>query len=479
MHLKTFTAWTVAAIASLVPLVLCAQLEGPSVAANGSVQEAIDRNPGKMVFVPPGDYRISSALRLKTDDSGLWGPGRIIQTNPEAEIIVLEKLHHVRLEDVTFTRAEGSMETHRPGIDIVRCSDVTLENVQVRDNRGNLASIFAAYCTGLQIKDSLVLNYSRIAIDDRTAIPGFGWAFTAIDGHGIMVRHSTGTRIEGNRIVEQKMLPTRELKEKYHLGEFVKQNAHPGPQTDAITWQRRYFNAWHQGAAVQITKGETSDYVQILGNYIENAAQGLDIHGDHVIVAYNIIQNARSGMKAVHGARNVIIVGNQFSHDDLWSILIRPGSASHSMLTPDEIKTSDPADPEARTWPVQRPGANIDGHSIIANNIISDFGYGTSHWIWAAEAGGSTPIGAVPIQFTNSPTPERSPPETDVIVSGNMIYDPGRDGILVDGKPTIEPPRYQYAVKLGTGPNAPRGIHFNNNIFNPGTKGLSNVELTP
>ena len=59
------------------------------------------------------------------------------------------------------------METHRPGIRIVRCADVTLDNIQIIDNRGDLASIFAAYCRNLHIKYSYIENYSRIAVDDR------------------------------------------------------------------------------------------------------------------------------------------------------------------------------------------------------------------------------------------------------------------------------------------------------------------------
>src|SRR6185295_17987730 len=44
-----------------------------------SIQEAIDGNPGRLLFVPAGDYAISEAIRIKTADSGLWGPGRIVQ----------------------------------------------------------------------------------------------------------------------------------------------------------------------------------------------------------------------------------------------------------------------------------------------------------------------------------------------------------------------------------------------------------------
>lgn len=42
-----------------------------------------------------------------------------------------------------------------------------------------------------------------------------------------------------------------------------------------------------------------------------------------------------------------------------------------------------------------------------------------------------------------------------------------------------EPPRYRYAVIVETSGNGPKGLHFSNNIFHPGAKGVSNIELKP
>ena len=119
-------------------------------------------------------------------------------------------------------------------------------------------------------------------------------------------------------------------------------------------------------------------------------------------------------------------------------------------------------------------GPNNDGGSIIANNIISDFGYGDAAWIWGSSSGS-----ACPIRFDHAPLLE-NPPLTDVIVQGNIIYDSGRDLPLVNGVPTREAPRYKYAVRIeSTGTNPPQGLHFMGNIFHPGTAGVSNVELPP
>ena len=59
--------------------------------------------------------------------------------------------------------------------------------------------------------------------------------------------------------------------------------------------------------------------------------------------------------------------------------------------------------------------------------------------------------------------PQLSAP-TDVLVRGNLIHNPG-------------PPRYKVAVILPDGPNAPRGVHFADNLFPPGTAGVANRAL--
>ena len=137
------------------------------------------------------------------------------------------------------------------------------------------------------------------------------------------------------------------------------------------------------------------------------------------------------GMKAMHGSRNVLITGNQFVKNCLWAIGLMPGAGANA--------------------------ENADGGSIIANNIISDFGHGDAQWIWGEERS--------PIKFDTGQQPD-DPPLTDVMITGNVIHHIGK-------------PRYKYAVIIGGGPNTPRGLHFANNLFPAGTQGVSNVELKP
>jgi len=434
---------------------------GASVAAYRSIQEALDANPGRKVFVPAGDYEISEKIQIRRDHSGLFGPGRIVQTNPEQPILEIEHASGVEIRDLVLTRARGKTETKAEAVLAVDCRDLVLDNLQVRDNRTCSGAIVLRQCVGAQVRHCRIVNYMRISIDDRTANPDLGYAFRCIDGTGIVVQDaSRSVLIEGNRIVEESLLPTPEVKRKHDLGKFIKRNAKRGPLIGQKAWDEQYVNNWHQGSAIIVTSPETTGYTQILGNTIENAAQGIDIHADHVIVAQNIVLDSFMGMKAMHGSRNVLIIGNQFSKNDLWSIGLMPGAASHA----------------AAARPAGQPGAkpaeaNVDGGTIIANNIISDFGYGRSRWIWEGHD-------CCPIRLDTGQKPD-NPPLADVIVQGNVVYDIGRDGVLVDGVPRTAPPRYKYAVLVANGHGGPKGLHFANNLFHPGTAGVANVELKP
>jgi hypothetical protein len=433
-----------------------------SIADYPSIQEALDRNPGRMLFVPAGDYPITNAIKIKAPNSGLWGPGRIIQANPDAAVIDAQNVAGLQLRDLTLTRAEGKKESTKGAVLVTKCSGATLAGLQVLDNWANANAVSVVESPRCQIRDCLVENYSRIAIDDRTKTSFLGYAFNCIDGTGISVNGCVGAMILHNRVIESRMLPTPELKAKYNLGKFVKKNAVKGWHISQEAWDAEYFNGWHQGSAIVVNSGETGDCIQLLGNYVENAAQGIDIHGDHVIMANNIINNSFIGMKAVHGSRNVLLSANQFSKNDLWSILLAPGTASHAAGESVELSGGRRSN----------PAANVDGYSIVANNIISDFGYGNAHWNWPVSLPNVAPLRLGADGFAE----QGKPVVHDVIIQGNVIYDTGRDQILVDGKPRVEPPRYAYAVRIADGKNQPSGLLFADNLFHPGTAGVSSAD---
>lgn len=426
-----------------------------------SIQEAIDANPGRMVFVPAGDYTINTSIEIRNDNAGLYGPGRLIQTNPDVPIIEISNADGVRLQDLTLTRASGKMDVTKPAVLASECRNLTLDGVQVIDNRLQGGAITIDRCAHIRITNCLVQNYMRIAVDDRTDSPDHGYAFNCLDGTGIALTFTTGALLQGNRVVESNYIPTREMMERHGFGKIIKKNEVMGALCVKKYWDMGYAPNWHQGSAIVVTSPENTDYIQILGNYIENAAQGVDIHADHVIMSHNIINNAFIGMKAMHGSRNVIITDNQFSKNDLWSIALMPGAASRAAGVP--IRPTE--NPETSL-------PNVDGGSIIAYNVISDFGYGNARWMWLE-------FDAYPLRFNRGQKPD-NPPLTDVIVQGNIVYDTGHDQVLVHGIPTVDPPRYKYAVLVegnSDGKQGPIGIRFSNNVFHPGTDGLSNIKL--
>jgi hypothetical protein len=408
-----------------------------SVAAYPTIQAALDANPNRMVFVPAGDYPITEKIRIRGQRSGLFGPGRIIQQSDNQPIIEIENATEAEIRDLTLTRPEGKMETRNEGVLAIKCRDLIIENVRVIDNRSPAGAITLRESRNCRISRCLVRNYMRVSIDDRTASKDWGYAFNCTDGTGISVSYSTGTLIEANRVVEENLVPTPEIKAKHKLGDYVKKNAVKGALMSQQAWDLGYTDNWQQGSGLIVTAPEVSDLTRIFGNHIENAAQGIDLHSDHVIVSDNLIVNSFMGMKAMHGSRNVIITGNQFVRNCLWAIGLMPGAAAHP--------ASDDK-PE-----------NTDGGSIIANNIISEFGHGAAHWIWGDERS--------PFKFDTGQQPD-DPPLTDVIITGNVVNSIGK-------------PRYKYAVIIGGGPNTPRGMHFSNNLLPAGTQGVGNVELKP
>lgn len=405
-----------------------------------SIQAALDANPGRIITLPAGEYTLSEKLRFSSANSGLAGPGRIIQSNANQPIIDIQNAANVTLSDLILTRSEGAMVTPSEAVVAVKCPNLCLNNLRVLDNRTLSSAIQIRESDGVRIIGCHVENYMRITIDDRTASEDYGYAFNCINGTGIAVSYSRNVLIQGNRVVDLNFVPTRDLMEKFSLGKFVKKNATKGRVVGQKVWDAGYTEAWHQGAGIIVTAPKTSDFVQLLGNSIENAAQGMDIHADHVIVSQNLIRNAFIGMKAMHGARNVLIMGNQFSKNDLWSIGLMPGAASQPAR---EAKGGVEASP-----------ANTDGGSIIANNIISDFGEGSAAWIWGEQG--------TPIRFDSGQLPE-NPPLTDIVVQGNIIQ-------------SVSKPHYRYAVRIA---DEARGLHFSNNLFHPGTEAISNMEMKP
>ena len=392
-----------------------------------TIQQAVDAHPGEVIFIPSGEHRIAEKIRLRGKGGGLQGPGTIIQTNAQHPIIEIENTSDLVIRDVHLTRPEEASTTGFEGILAINCQNLSIEQVRITDNRTQSAAIRLYRCQDSRISHCRITNYTRIGIDDRTANTQlYGYAFHCIDGTGIGVTESTGTVIEFNQVQEFHLRPTKEIRDKYHLGSFSKKNPERPPGMNPQAWDAEYVDNWHQGSAILVSAPAVTRRTQIIGNQIINAAQGIDLHCDHVIVSGNIVENSFMGMKAMHGSRNVLITGNQFIKNDLWAIGLMPGATSAE--------------------------GNTDGGSIISNNIISQFGHGDSNWVWGNSRS--------PLRFDRGQI-ETNPPLTDVLVQGNLID--------VEGTP-----RYEYSVIVEHGTTAPQGLRFIGNLLKPGTGGLCN-----
>jgi hypothetical protein len=456
---KIFLLLSSLALAMPAGTVALAQTRAPSVADYPSIQEAIRANPGRMVYVPAGDYDISTKIHIGRQGGGLFGPGRIRQNNSNHPILVVEGASDVQIRDLTLLRPEGKTDTLSEGVLGINCTNLVVENVQVLDNRTRTAAIEFRNCYASQIRNCLVRNYQCVSEDDRTMDADSGYAFRCLIGTGIVLKDCRATLIQGNRVIEQHLHPTPEAKKQFRLGEFTKKNKTHGRFISQKAWDSNYTDNWHQATGIHVACPTTTDLTQVIGNYVENSGQGFDIHADHVIISQNIVRDTMVGMKAIHGSRNVLILGNQFVQNDLWSICLQAARSSRA--------ASPAKDGKAATE------ANVDGGSIVAHNIISDFGYGHAHWMRPGDAHG------VPLRLEAGQT-ENNPSLRDVIIQGNIVYDTGRDGGVVNSAVKVLPPRYTYAVHVATeGTAPPKGLRFSDNIFHPGTRGVSNVELKP
>jgi hypothetical protein len=247
--------------------------------------------------------------------------------------------------------------------------------------------------------------------------------------------------IQSNRVIENRLRPSREMKAEFELGQFAQRCEERGELVSPQVWESGYVNNWHQGSAIMVGSPEQTEYVRILDNFVENAGQGIDIHADHVTVRGNMVVDAFVGMKAMHGSRCTLISDNHFSKNTLWAIGLMPGATSKL--------------------------GNEDGDSIISNNIISEFGGGYAAWMWPPED-----HTCAPIRLDCGQTAD-NPPIRNVVISGNVIQQSTGDGDAAAGR-SSSTPRYKFALLIETGPGSPQQVIALNNQFPPGTEGVTN-----
>lgn len=420
-----------------------------------ALQALIDGNPGKYIVVPPGEYVIDAPLRISIDGTRFTGEGSIVQRNPQAPIIVIENARDVTVRNLTLTRPTDAQEAENCAILIMDAKGVTIEGVRIIANKSRDAAIQIRNSSYVSVRNCTIRDYKRVAIDDRTDSELYGYAFQCIDGTGILADNSTNCSIESNQIIEESLLPTEKIMKEHGLGKLV-----PGRKPDATPGElgknvvaKGFASNWHQGSAIVVTGPEVSEFNSVLGNHIVNAAQGIDLHCDRTVVSGNMIHHCLIGLKATHGCQGLVLTGNLITNVDLWGILLNPGAASHA--------GSEEKPP------------NVDAAITINGNVITDYGYGNEFWNWGgreADRPGSYAIALYDGQLADNP------PLRDVALTGNIVNDPGQE--------TGEPPRYRYAVFVGSwhgapedSPNLPQGLTFAANRFHSGTMGVANIPL--
>ena len=421
-----------------------------------SLQAAIDANPGHVVYVPNGDHLLSETITVKTPGTGLCGPGRLVMTDASKDFIHVLEANDVTIRDIKLFRERGKHDGGRSGIFAVRCDGLTIDGVSVINNCGENAGLKIEHCTRLAVRNCLVRDYKAMAIDDRTRDAGY--AFKCVDGNGMKFFDCQGAQITNNRIIETVFRATKENRDKYDLGRVTIISESPGRPIPKTILENRYTGNWHQGAALFF--GEQGQSSVLSGNYIENAAQGFDIHGDYVTVTGNIVNGAVVGAKAMHGSKHVLISNNQFSRVDLYGVLLAPGVMSRDAV---EANGDQPA-----------KGPNVDAGTAVIGNIISDYGFGDQYWSLGSSPGVS--LYAISLEYGQEPD---DPPLRDVIIANNIVYNTGRDKVIVDGHPQVVPPRYEFALMLQLPEASRQTVKVHGNIFHPGSIGVCNVELPP
>jgi nitrous oxidase accessory protein NosD len=424
-----------------------------------SLQAAIDANPGSMIYVPNGDHLLTETIMVTTTGTGLCGPGRLVMTDASKDIINVREANDVTIRDLKLFRERGKHDGGRNGIFAAFCEGLTIDGVSVTNNCGENAGLKIEHCMRLAVRNCLVRDYKAMTLDDRTRNPQNGTAFKCVDGNGMKFMDCKGAQITNNRIIETVFRATKHNRDKYDLGKVTIIPETPGRYTPKGLKENPYTSNWHQGAAVFF--GEQGEGSVLSGNYIENAAQGFDIHADYVTVTGNIVNGALVGAKALAGSKHIIISNNQFRRIDLYGVLLGSGPASHYAV---EASGNKPAkDP------------NLDGGTVIMGNIISDYGFGDQYWSTGSSPGASL----YAISLEEDRGAPGAPPVRDVIIANNVVYDTGRDKMIIDGRPQVVPPRYQFALMAKVRKASFETLKIHGNIFHPGSSGVSNYELPP
>jgi hypothetical protein len=425
-----------------------------------NLQAAIDAQPGRPLHLPAGEYRLDRPLEFRVSGGGLHGEGTLIQTNNDADIVRIVGADHVRIEGISLIREQPVFFKSARAVFAERSHHLILRHLTVRGNRASPAAILLYECDYATLEGCSVIDFKTVTIDDRMKNDLYRYAFRALDGHGMYLRLCRAPRILRNRIIETELRATEEVMRRHDLGLLVDRAPELGRLASYGVRDGRAF-IWHQGGGIALSGATRTAHALVDGNFIENAAQGMDLHADFLIVTNNHVTNAYMGMKVFHGGRGVVIANNVFHRPAKYGLLLRPGSESW------------PASPAADGRPAREE--NVQRGFVVANNVITDMGYGDEHWhVWNDDPAESSPVA---IKIGTGPLPS-NPRLADLILQGNIVHDHGRDGVLVDGRVEHPAPRYKWALWFDEEWRA-ANVRLSANILHPGSLGVSNLPIEP
>ncbi len=151
--------------------------------------------------------------------------------------------------------------------------DLSLADLRVIDNQTRTVAVELRNCVDSEIRDCLVQNYQRVGVDDRTDTPDQGYAFRCIIGTGILIRECQGTLIQGNRVREDRLVATPEVKRQFSSASSPRRTR-CGAGSPTRDWERGETDNWMQGTAIHVASPEVTDSTRVLGNLVERAGQG-------------------------------------------------------------------------------------------------------------------------------------------------------------------------------------------------------------
>ncbi len=242
-----------------------------------AIQEALDQRGG--VYVPPGTFRVSDALRLKSD-TRLFGEGTLLLTASEALALLLTTGQRVAVHGLTLDGNFARKTDEAAGAILLYggAAHVGIDRVTIR--RAGHFGISGANVEHLTVKNCRIVDFVG---------RGINWSFchhTLIEAN-----HIDGQTTDG-QLAEHGVEIWGKDGDRRASGHHVVSNNTVQHVAGGGIW-----TAW------------TED-VTIIGNYVEHCLDvGLDVEGTHrAVITGNTVKNGRNAAIATFFASEGVLI---------------------------------------------------------------------------------------------------------------------------------------------------------------------------